>query len=130
MPYVRQKTWLPLAPRIKGLSVKESPYGFSGLGDVGPGGYESGSEMADLFSTLQGGCFDVSGNSIPCGSATPGLTIVNPLQAPSTQQYAVTGSSVTTPPNSLAAWFQQNQTTVLIGGGLLFGIALLKGFTK
>src|SRR5208337_429876 len=33
MPYVQQRTWLPLAPRIPGLSLRESPYGF-GMGDA------------------------------------------------------------------------------------------------
>jgi len=116
MPYYRQKTWLPMAPAIRGLSLQESRYGFRGMG-------QDTSEMGDLAATLAGPCYDASGNPIPCGTASSGLSIVNPLAAPSTQQFPVTGQ----PSTSFSAWLQQNQNVILIAGAGLFGIALLSG---
>ena len=136
MPYVRQKTWLPLAPRIRGLSLRESPYGFGrGMGQTAGGVDLSGLPIGGLSTSdlnLLGMnlCYDSSGNVIDCGGASPGLTIVNPGAAPSTQGSPVTGPNNTViQPNTLAGWLSANQNIVLIGGGLLFGIALLKGLT-
>lgn len=121
MPYVRQKTWLALAPRIAGLSVRESPYGFRGLGSV------------NLLPAAP--CYDDSGNAIACGGSSGGLTIVNPDAPVSTAQYPVTypgyqpaTTGPTGPSQSLGQWLQANQNIVLLAGAGLFGLALLKGF--
>jgi len=140
MPYVRQTTWLPLAPRIPGLSVRESPRGFRGMGDTGcydanGNSIDCGGASPGLTIINPGGCYDVNGNSISFGGAAPGLTLVNPGGAVQGNTVPVTGpaNSVIIPAstfssNSLSSWLQQNQNTVLLVGAGLFGIALLKGF--
>jgi hypothetical protein len=116
MPYYRQKTWLPLAPRIQGLSVKESPYGFSGLG--------------------QAICTDNNGDIVDCVTgqitqAAPGggLAVQNPSSALSSDILQpllgnTTGASGGT---SLSTWLQQNESVIVVLGIGLFAIALVKG---
>ena len=130
MPYVRQKTWLPLAPRIRGLSVKESPYGFSrGMGDSCPS-----TEQLMGITDCSDPCQAPYGE---CAASQPGIPALpisavgagaNPLNIGTTNIPLLSPSAGQ--PNSLAAWFQANQSVVLLGGGLLFGIALLKGLTR
>lgn len=99
MPYVRQKTVLPLAPRIRDLSVRESPWGM-GQASCDP------SDPACLNTLL------TPSISTPSDILTPNISTLNPVQP------------------TLTGWLQQNQTVILIGGGLLFGIALLKGLGR
>jgi hypothetical protein len=124
MPYVRQKTWLPLAPRIRGLSVKESPYGFptKGMGDGCPS-TEQLFGITDCSDPCQAGYGS-------CAAAAPGIPAlpVGPVVTGSNvTNYAGTSIPLLSATNSLSAWLQANQTTVLLIGGGLFGLALLKG---
>jgi hypothetical protein len=118
MPYVHQKTWVQLAPKIRNLSLKESPWGMG---------------QAPFPATP---CYDDSGNVIDCGGSSAGLTIVNPLPGQDTYTgYSLPASSSpstspSTTPNSLAAWFQANQSMVLLGGVALFGLALISGMGR
>lgn len=108
MPYVHQKTRIALAPRIKGLSLKESPYG---MGDA-----PFPCDPSD--ATCNASFLNAQVNSLPVSLNT------NPLD--------LGGSSVPLIPatNSLSTWLQANQGTILLVGGGLFGLALLKGFGR
>jgi len=119
MPYVQQRTWLPLAPRIPGLSLRESPYGF-GMGDAPCPSPEQAAGIVDCNDPCQApyGACAASQIGLPAlpvsGAGSNPLNIGNPL--------------LTT--NSLAAWVQQNQNVILLAGAGLFGLALLKGLTR
>ena len=113
MPYVHQKTWVQLAPKIRNLSLKESPWGMG---------------QAPFPATP---CYDDSGNVIDCAGSSAGLTIVNPLPGQDTYTgYSLPASSSPSTTNSLAAWFQANQSMVLLGGAALFGLALISGMGR
>lgn len=108
MPYVRQKTWLPLAPKIAGLSLKESPWGF---------GRNRGMGQSDTTPGLPQLPIDYSSSNL---TTIPGTSI--PWFQPITQ------SQYNALPNmDIGTWLQQNQGTVLLVGGGLFALALLKG---
>ena len=53
---------------------------------------------------------------------TPGISTPSDILTPN-----ISTLNASTLPTSLSSWLQQNQTMILIGGGLLFGVALLKG---
>ena len=129
MPYVRQKTWLPLAPRIRGLSLRESPYGFGrGMGQANCPSTEQLMGITDCSDPCQapyGGCA-ASQPGIPALPVSAVGAGANPLDIGNTGIPLLPTLSSS---NSLSAWLQANQNIVLIGGGLLFGIALLKGLT-
>ena len=117
MPYVRQKTWLPLAPRIQGLSVRESQWGFpKGMGQT----CDPTVQDCSLGPTY-GAISTPSLNSL----LTPGISTPSDILTPN-----ISTLNASTLPTSLSSWLQQNQTIILIGGGLLFGVALLKGLGK
>lgn len=105
MPYVHQKTWVQLAPKIQNLSLRESPWGFGrskGLGQVTPyyGEVNPGTtiDMGDGTTT----------------SVDLGDTTLSPVPT-------IGGSS------TLTGWLQANQGTVLLLGAGLFGLALISG---
>ena len=194
MPYVHQKTWVQLAPKIRNLSLKESPWGFGQYSattltpqevawqkvmaaQLVPGG-PTPSGVTTPFSYPYGGtnwlqsmkqqrsvpvaslsqpanwaaaeasqrgfgqapfpatpCYDDSGNVIDCAGSSAGLTIVNPLPGQDTYTgYSLPATSSPSPSpsttNSLAAWFQANQSMVLLGGAALFGLALISGMGR
>lgn len=136
MPYFRQKTWLPLAPRIAGLSVKESPYGF-GLGNIA-WGTRAGMGQAPCPSAQQ--LAGITDCSDPCqaGYGACAAAVTNLPALPVTSS-PITGSNVldiagtnipllpSTIPTDLGTWFQQNEGVILIVGVGLFALALLKG---
>ena len=228
MPYVHQKTWVQLAPKIRNLSLWESPYGMGAarkralstsgpvtvlplqpsvppLPQPAPGSIQTPQQLAwalaeqsqrvltqpnpsqpanwlsaqysqyvprtSVFGTTeqpanwlaamasQGAqipmattaplvrvgmgqapfpatpCYDVTGDVIDCGGSSAGLTIVNPLPGQDTYTgYSLPASSSPSPSpsttNSLAAWFQANQSMVLLGGAALFGLALISGIGR
>ncbi len=120
MPYVHQKTWVQLAPKIRNLSLKESPWGMG---------------QAPFPATP---CYDDSGNVIDCAGSSAGLTIVNPLPGQDTYTgYSLPASSdagglfsstsALSVSGSLTSWLQANQSTVLLVGAGLLGLALLSG---
>jgi hypothetical protein len=110
MPYVREKTWIQMAPKIRGLSLKESQRGF-GMG-------QASCDPADLdcLNSLLGPSGEFTGISASGGNLLVGT---NPA----------TGLPTGTVPNPLITWLQNNQTTVLWLGGSLFAIALFAGMT-
>jgi hypothetical protein len=111
MPYVPQRTWLPLAPRIMGLSVKESPWGFQrGMG--------------------QGTCDLTDPNYLDCLAALQAGVSVNPLAGPAgasgaaTANPASTGVSTAPVATSATAFFQTYGIWILLGGGALLMLAM------
>jgi hypothetical protein len=120
MPYYRQKTWLPLAPRIQGLSVRESPYGFSGMGQA-------------ICTDNNGDIVDCTTGAIITPAAGGGLSVQNPLSQLSSDilQPVISSTGASLLPaagtTSLSTWLSQNQTTVIVVGIGLLAIALAKG---
>jgi len=181
MPYVHQKTWVQLAPKIRNLSLKESPWGMgqysatlltpqlaawlkaeqsqrpaptytppnlnwapSMFAQHGPAPVTQPANWAAAMASQRGvgqapfpatPCYDDSGNVIDCAGSSAGLTIVNPLPGQDTYTgYSLPATSSPSPSpsttNSLAAWFQANQSMVLLGGAALFGLVLISGMGK
>jgi hypothetical protein len=130
MPYFRQKTWLPLAPRIAGLSVKESPYGF-GVGSISWG------TRAGLGQAI---CTDNNGDIVDCitgqitspatGSGLPLTTASNAANYGSSSISLLPSNLATgggTTGTSLSTWLQQNESVIVVLGIGLFAVALIKG---
>jgi hypothetical protein len=126
MPYVRQKTWLPLAPKIRGLSVKESPYGM-------------GQTYCDEMTGLDPACGPSGATTwsvAPASTGFPGsdslTTILNCVMGGGVMNGDVCTYSQPAPSstNSLASWFQANQGTILVVGGGLLAVALIGGMAK
>ncbi len=126
MPYVRQKTWLPLAPRIRGLSLRESPYGM-------------GQAPCPSIEQLMG----ISDPSDPCQTGGSGATISQQIQNLPTTQASLPNSDLlsvnaagqpTSPAYpataTLSQFLQNNGSTILLAGAGLFGIALISGMKK
>ena len=115
MPYVHQRTWVQLAPKIRNLSLKESPYGF---------GKRKGMGLAPCPSDQQ--LMGITDPNDPCQNPVAAL----PVGGMSPTDLSILSSGLSTPPastNSLTAWLQANQSTVLLVGAGLFGLALLSG---
>lgn len=136
MPYVRQKTWLPMAPRIAGLSLKESPWGFGakrGMADVA-----NCPSMEQMLGITDPNDPCQAANVLPLSSATVSGQPTSPstlLPSVQTLEQGLTPSQIAAagggaPTTSLATWFSQNQTVVLAVGGILFVLALAKGLSK
>jgi hypothetical protein len=121
MPYVRQRTRIALAPRIRGLSLRESPWGFRGMGQAPCPSDQQLQGITDCSDPCQAG-YGACAGAVPNIPALPVSTNINPLDYGSSNIPLIQGT-----PSTLSSWLQQNQTTILIGGGLLFVIALMRG---
>jgi hypothetical protein len=139
MPYVHQRTWVQLAPKIRGLSLKESQAGFpipKGMGQAGCPSIEQLMGITDPSDPCQSGGTVASGS--PCPSLDQLMGVVNPndpCQSGSAVTTAAKQASTTpyAPPvsaTSLTSWIQANQTTVLMIGAGLFGLALVSGMGR
>jgi hypothetical protein len=113
MPYVQKKTWIQMAPRIRGLSLKESQSGFSTRG--------MGQDDSD-FSTFDAA--DMISQSVFGSPATPVMTGPTPSAASVAQTATPTGSL------ALTSWLQSNQTLVLLIGAGMLGFVFLAGAMK
>lgn len=120
MPYVRQRTWIQMAPRIH--LVKR------GMGQAA---------NCPSLEQLQG----IADSNDPCQNPIASLplatvpTLISPGSLPNPQQQAaanllLSGLPPTAPAQTLTQFLTQYQTPILIGGGLLFGIVLLKGLRR
>lgn len=121
MPYLREKTWIQMAPRIRGLSLRESQRG-RGMGQA----------VCPSLEQLTG----ITDPSDPCQTGGSGATL--------TQQIAnLPGYQASLPVNDLLAtnaagqpfspaypttvlqWFQNNGSLVLLAGAGLLGLVFL-----
>jgi hypothetical protein len=122
MPYVQKRTWIQMAPRIRGLSLPESQRGFptpKGMGQANCPSLEQLMGITDPSDPCQSGGAATSAQAVMTGP-TPTASEISP--------YATVTGSLSS--NSLSTWFQANQTTVLMIGGGLFVLALISGMGK
>ena len=132
MPYVKQPTWLQMAPK-RGLGDAFVPQG--PLSPDQQAAYQAGVINAaggdipanvDLTSQMNQALFNAGFNAGSSGGpATATLGVLQTLGFPSSSP-AIGGAGAP----SITSWLQQNQTAVLWAGGILFGFALLKGLSK
>jgi hypothetical protein len=125
VPYVRQRTWIQMAPRIQFLR--------RGMGASCPSvsqllGVADPNDPCQTANTPSGA---------PCPSAKQLQGIVDPTDPcqssvglPAPQPTLPANFSILGPAGSFLQTLQQYQTPILIGGGLLFGLVLLKGMRR
>lgn len=111
MPYLRERTWIQMAPRIPGLSLRESQSGFRGMG------------QANCPSTEQlQGVVDMND---PCQNPSAGLAVGG--LSPSDVSILGIPASVTASAGAagLTNWLQANAGVLAIAGAGLLGLAFL-----
>lgn len=111
MPYVEKKTWIQMAPPIRGLSLKESQSGFQTRG--------MGQASCPSLEQLLG----ISDSSDPCQLTSTGGIMTGPT--PTSAELVASGASPAISANTLTTWLQANQSLVLIGGISLLGVVFL-----
>lgn len=123
MPYVREKTWIQMAPRIPNLSLRESPYGpRRGMGQA----------VCPSLEQLSG----ITDPSDPCQTGGSGATVSQqianlPGYQASLPNYDLLSTNsagqLTSPayPATFMNWLQANGSMVLLGGAGLLGLVFL-----
>lgn len=110
MPYEHKRTIIQMAPRniLPGIRLHQARIG-RGMGDT----------------VYQGPCADPTQTMDPVSGVCQNSTLVALENLPSTILPALSIPNQAPMTTSLSTWASQNSGTILIVGGVLFGIAVL-----